>query len=118
MLATGGEDGTVRLWDPAAGARAVARPLTGHRPGWGGVAGGRSDGRPVLATGGDDGTVRLWDPAAGQPVGRPLTGHTAWWLGCWGQVGRPAGAGHRQRRQRLDGAAVGPGRRESPWPRR
>lgn len=33
------------------------------------------DGR-LLASGGTDKTTRLWNPATGQPVGRPLTGHT------------------------------------------
>ena len=60
VLATGGVDGTVRLWDPAASAP-LGPPLTGHTGTvqwgcWGLVAG-----RPVLATGGEDGTVRLWE---------------------------------------------------------
>jgi uncharacterized protein YjbI with pentapeptide repeats/3',5'-cyclic AMP phosphodiesterase CpdA len=75
LLASGGADGTVRLWDPATGQPAGA-PLTGHRgsvlsvcavPGAGG--------RGLLASGGADGTVRLWDPATGQPVDARLTGH-------------------------------------------
>ena len=51
VLATGGQDGTVRLWDPAAHA-ALGPPLTGHTGPvfWGGW--GQVDGRPVLATGG------------------------------------------------------------------
>jgi len=90
VLATGGYDGTVRLWDPAAAAP-LGPPLTGHA---GPVLWGcwePTAGRPVLATGGRDGTVRLWDPAAAAPLGPPLTGHAGpvpW--GCWGQVaGRP-----------------------------
>ena len=91
VLATGGQDGTVRLWDPAAMAAlgaAADRPLTAR---WSGAAGGRSGGRPVLATGGQDGTVRLWDPPHARTLGPPLIGHRGPVLwGCWGQVeGRP-----------------------------
>ena len=59
MLATGGDDGTVRLWDPAE--QRQGPPLTGHTGSvlWG--CWGQVGGRPVLASGGDDGTVRLWD---------------------------------------------------------
>ena len=75
VLATGGGDGTVRLWDPIERA-ALGEPLTGHTGGvtWG--AWGRVDGQPVLATGGSDGTVRLWDPIERAALGEPLTGHT------------------------------------------
>jgi hypothetical protein len=64
LLATGGDDGAVRLWDPATGTlisdlasqsgtiRALATVPD-------------SSGRTLLATGGDDGAVRLWDPATG-----------------------------------------------------
>jgi hypothetical protein len=87
VLATGGEDGTVRLWDPVAGAP-IGAPLTGHNGTvWWGAWSLVAD-RPVLATGGNDGTVRLWDPVAGTPIGAPLTGHTGggpeW--GAWGLV--------------------------------
>ncbi|MDQ3274837.1 MAG: P-loop NTPase fold protein, partial [Actinomycetota bacterium] len=90
VLATGGNDGTVRLWDPIAQAP-LGGLLTGHTDwvlwgAWAVVAG-----RPVLATGSDDGTVRLWDPSTRAPLGEPLTGHTGsvgW--GAWAVVaGRP-----------------------------
>ena len=60
VLATGGEDKTVRFWDSATG-EALGGPLTGHTGvvWWG--AWGQAEGRPVLATGGYDGTVRLWE---------------------------------------------------------
>ena len=59
VLATGGEDGTVWLWDAAASA--PLGPPPGHRGRvlWG--CWGQAEGRPVLATGGEDGTVRLWE---------------------------------------------------------
>jgi WD40 repeat protein len=60
LLATGGGDGSVRLWDPATGT-AVGQPLTGHGGGVLSVAAVRlADGQSLLATGGDDGSVRLW----------------------------------------------------------
>ncbi|MFB7128268.1 hypothetical protein, partial [Kitasatospora sp. NPDC056273] len=64
-LATTGDDGTVRIWDPATGAQ-VGDPLTGHTGDVNAVAVFTApDGSPRLATTGDDGTVRIWDPATG-----------------------------------------------------
>jgi WD40 repeat protein len=78
LLASGGDDGTVRLWDPTTGHQ-VGRPLTGHTDWVRAVAAvPLPGGRTLLASGGDDGTVRLWDPTTGHQVGRPLTGHTSW----------------------------------------
>ena len=111
LLATGGDDGTVRLWDPATGTP-VGDPLTGHTGRVSSVAFGRlPDGRVLLATGSHDHTVRLWDPATGTPVGDPLTGHTAE-VSCGGvraAAGRAGAAGQRQLGPH--GAAVGPGHR-------
>jgi WD40 repeat protein len=73
LLATAGQDGTVRLWNPDTG-DPVGRPLTGHTAPVESVA-FSPDGN-LLATAGQDGTVRLWNPDTGDPVGRPLTGHT------------------------------------------
>jgi WD40 repeat protein len=74
VLASGSEDRTVRLWDPATG-KQIGEPLTGHDEWVESVAFGTVDGRTVLASGGDNGKVRLWDPATGKQIGEPLTGH-------------------------------------------
>jgi sugar lactone lactonase YvrE len=70
LLASGGADKTVRLWDPATGE--LRRTLTGHTGRVRGVA-FSPDGR-LLASSGADKTVRLWDPATGDHQ-RTLTGH-------------------------------------------
>ena len=70
LLASGGDDGLVRLWDPVT-RDAVGEPLTGHRddvfhlcrfdvP----------DGRTLLVSADDQGGVRLWDPDTSTTVGR------------------------------------------------
>jgi hypothetical protein len=60
-------DGTVRVWNPAAGG-AVGAPL--HAGAAHGVSGVEfSPGGQLLATADGDGTVRLWNPAAGPPAG-------------------------------------------------
>jgi len=76
LLATGSDDGTIRLWDPATGVP-VGNPLTGLPAVATLAAVPLPDGRVLLATGSGDGTIRLWDPATGVPVGNPLTGWAA-----------------------------------------
>ncbi|MFI6094688.1 helix-turn-helix domain-containing protein [Lentzea sp. NPDC051213] len=68
LLATGGYDGAVRLWDPATGA--LIATLTGHTDVVAAVAFG-PDG--TLATASWDNTVRLWRDGKEIAV---LTGHT------------------------------------------
>src|SRR5262249_33987343 len=66
VLASAGDDGTVRLWNPATG-QAVGPPLVvGTRKGVNAVA-FSPDGR-LLASAGRDGTVRLWNPVTGRAV--------------------------------------------------
>ena len=108
LLATGGGDGTVRLWDPARGT-AVGQPLTGHTGRVVAVAAvGLPDGRPAgHRRWRRDGSVvgpgarHRSELAADRPHQRGGSG------GC-GEPAQPAHpAGHQQ--QRRHGAAVGPG---------
>ncbi len=76
VLASGGSDQTVRLWDPVTG-QAVGDPLVGHSSVVTGVAFGTlPGGRVVLASSSSDQTVRLWDPVTSLPAGDPFIGHT------------------------------------------
>jgi len=70
-LAAAGEDGLVKLWDPATGQELAV--ISGHEQGVWGVAWSH-DGRK-MATGSGDTTVRLWDPTTGQVLAT-LKGHT------------------------------------------
>ncbi len=70
QLASAGQDGAVRLWDPASGQ--LTATLEGHT-GWVNGIAFSPDGRQ-LASAGQDGTVRLWDPASGQ-LTATLQGH-------------------------------------------
>jgi WD40 repeat protein len=68
LLASGNQDGTVRLWDPATGTPAGS-PLEGHTGTVKAlVAVPLPDGRILLASASNDRTVRLWDPATKTPA--------------------------------------------------
>jgi WD40 repeat protein len=73
LLASAGDDGRVRIWDPASGQE--QRRLHGHTGRVNAVCPMQVDGRSLLASAGADGTVRIWDPASGQEQ-RRLHGHT------------------------------------------
>jgi WD40 repeat protein len=66
ILATGGYDSTVILWDPQSG-QWIGEPLRGHDDWVRSVA--------FSSEGNDDGSVILWDPQTRQPLGEPLRGH-------------------------------------------
>ena len=69
VIVSGGDDGTVRVWDLADGSPLGPTPHRPHRLGVNSVAVGELDGRPVIVSGGDDGTVRVWELADGSPLG-------------------------------------------------
>ncbi|HEX2299150.1 MAG TPA: pentapeptide repeat-containing protein, partial [Pseudonocardiaceae bacterium] len=64
ILATGHEDGTIRIWDPATGT--PLRTLRGHTGLVLALAAG-PDGH-WLASAGENDTIRIWDPATGTPL--------------------------------------------------
>ncbi|GIH10694.1 hypothetical protein Rhe02_87610 [Rhizocola hellebori] len=73
LLASAGNEGTVRLWDPET--QQQERTLEGHT-GWvRTVCPVVVQGHTLLASASDDGTVRLWDLETGQQR-RTLRGHT------------------------------------------
>lgn len=72
LIATGGRDGVVRLWDRATWS--LARVLSGHRDRAASVA-FTPDGTALLSTSSDM-TARLWDVTHGSTIAI-LTGHTA-----------------------------------------
>ncbi len=74
VLATAGDDMTLRLWDSARH-QPIGSPLNSHT-GEIKVVAFSPDGR-LLATAGRDRTVRLWKWDKDRPVGKPLHGHTA-----------------------------------------
>lgn len=70
LLASGGTDGTVRVWDVIHGTSA-RKPRTAVNQGSAAPAlafGTSPDGRLLLATGGSDETVRIWDIGTGTPI--------------------------------------------------
>jgi WD40 repeat protein len=71
-LATAGNDGTVRIWDPATG---IQRHTRSHSHSDSVQALAIAPDGSWLATGGGEYTVRIWDPATGTQR-HTLTGHT------------------------------------------
>ncbi|MEU4806885.1 hypothetical protein [Actinosynnema sp. NPDC023587] len=75
-LATAGQDGTVRLWDPATQEEtgpSITMPQTYGPDGFYGTVHVAFDqGGTVLATASGDGTVRLWNPATGHQIGKHI----------------------------------------------
>ncbi|MEE1783669.1 hypothetical protein PUR71_12240 [Streptomyces sp. SP17BM10] len=74
LAVTGGDDGSVRVWD-LDGERRADRP-PGHTGLVQRVTTAVVDGRTVIVTGGSDRRVRFWDLDSGEQLGEPLAGHT------------------------------------------
>lgn len=73
LLASAGDDGTVRIWEPATGEEhSVLRGHEGLVRGLCRISAGDTE---MLVSSGDDGTVRIWDPVAGVEHS-VLRGHT------------------------------------------
>jgi WD40 repeat protein/transcriptional regulator with XRE-family HTH domain len=69
MIASGGEDGTVKIWDHGR----LRHTFAGHT-GWVFAVAISADGH-VVASAGDDGTIRLWEARTGAPAGI-MVGHS------------------------------------------
>jgi WD40 repeat protein len=69
-IVSGGQDGTVRLWDRSG--QQIGSPWKGHQHTVLSIA-LSADGRTIVS-GGQDGTVRLWD-RSGKQIGSPWKGH-------------------------------------------
>lgn len=70
VLATAGQDGTVRLWRARYVETQFARPLTAHQ-GWVRAV-AFSPAAPILASGGADGRIYLWNIDAPPPIATRL----------------------------------------------
>ncbi|MCX4993458.1 WD40 repeat domain-containing protein [Streptomyces sp. NBC_00568] len=74
---TGGDDGTVRIWDLTT-RLPIGEPLAGHTDSVFAVACTVLDGTPIAITGSRDSTVRIWDLTTRLPIGEPHVGHFGW----------------------------------------
>jgi GTPase SAR1 family protein len=102
-LASGGEDGTVRLWEASSGKELAV--LEGHKD-WVRSVGWSADGKR-LASGGEDGTVRLWEASSGKELA-VLEGHKGgvWSVG-WSADGERLASGGEDGTVRLWEASSG-----------
>ncbi|WP_433524224.1 TIR domain-containing protein [Nocardia pseudovaccinii] len=102
-VVSGGNEGTIQLWDAATRHRVV--PPSG-------VGAVKSlafspDGQRVVS-GNSDGTIRLWDTATGKQIGAPWIGHTSEvWALAFRPDGRQVVSGSKDSSLRLWDAAAG-----------
>lgn len=74
LLASGGEEYTVKIWDVKTGKEEPYSPLRGHKDDVSAVA--FSPDERWLVSAGEDTTLRVWDRKAGYTLVRTLRGHT------------------------------------------
>jgi WD40 repeat protein len=67
LIVSGGDDGTVWMWELADGSP-IGEPLTAHDGPVSAVAVGELDGRPVIVSGGSDRTMRASNLAGGDAL--------------------------------------------------
>jgi WD40 repeat protein len=73
ILAAGGNDGRIVLWDVES-RQLIGQPLVGHTSSVSSIS-FSPDGN-TLAAGSSDQTIILWDVESRQPIGQPLSGHS------------------------------------------
>jgi WD40 repeat protein len=75
IIVSGGDDGTVWVWDARSG-RPRGKPLNGHTGPVLALELGQIDGEPVIISSSMDSTVRVWDARSGRLRRDPLAGHS------------------------------------------
>jgi WD40 repeat protein len=75
IVASAGEDGTIRLWDARKG-ESFGEVLEGHTDAVSAVVFSEIDNHAIVVSGSWDGTIRRWNACSGEPIGEPLKGHT------------------------------------------
>ncbi len=104
LIASGGQDRIIRLWNAATGKEVMT--LEGHAGSITGLA--LSPDGSILVSGSDDGTLRRWNAATGESIGEPLQGHDdAVWSVAFSPDGQLIASGSADTTIRLWDAVTG-----------